>query len=82
VTADASFGEQVRAAWRAYTKRAALYQAEVLLNVVYFLVLGPSALASRLFGSHLLDIGERSATSYFVQRPAPDRSLDGQVRLF
>lgn len=77
-----TFGRQVRAAWQTFARRAGRYQTEILLNVIYVLVLGPSTLAGRLFGNRLLDLGERPAPSYFVKRPAPDTSLTGQLRQF
>src|SRR5919202_7038996 len=52
-------GRVIWDAWRAYTHRAGGYQAQVLLSAVYYLVLGPSVLVARLFGTRLLDLDRR-----------------------
>jgi hypothetical protein len=57
-------------AWTAYVSRAAAYQSVLLLNVAYFVVLGPSALAARLFGARLLDLDHTARHTYWLERPA------------
>ena len=56
-------------AWTAYVSRAAMYQSAVLLNVAYFVVFGPSALAARLLGARLLDLGHTPRRTYWLERP-------------
>jgi hypothetical protein len=55
-------------AWKAYSHRAGGYQAQVLLSLVYFVILGPSAIIARAFGNHLLDLDTRQRASYWLQR--------------
>ena len=69
-------------AWKAYAERAGGYQAQVLLSLVYFLVLGPSALIGRLAGAKLLDLDRRPRASYWIERPKPDPSLKAMERQF
>jgi hypothetical protein len=69
-------------AWLAYAERAGGYQAQVLLSLVYFLVLGPSALVGRLTGARLLDLDRRPRPSYWLERPSPDPSLRAMERQF
>jgi hypothetical protein len=66
--------------WTAYAHRAATYQTRVLLTLVYALILGPAALIGQLFGARLLDLSGTSTT--WVERPAPDKTLDGLRRQF
>jgi hypothetical protein len=66
--------------WTAYAHRAASYQTRVLLTLVYVVILGPAALLGRLFGARLLDLNGASST--WVARPAPDKSLDALRRQF
>ena len=69
-------------AWRAYTHRAAGYQADVLLSGVYYLVLGPSVLAARLFGTRLLDLDRRPRASYWIERKPLEKTLTALERQF
>ena len=69
-------------AWRAYSHRAGSYQAYALLSLVYYLVLGPSALLARLTRSKLLDLNRRPRPSYWIERPRPDTSIAAQERQF
>lgn len=41
----------------------------MLASIVYYVLLGPSALVGRLFGAKLLDAGPRKAASYWIERP-------------
>ena len=69
-------------AWKAYAHRAAVYQTQALLNVAYFLALGPSALGARLFGARLLDLDRRPRPSYWRQRKPANASLEDLERQF
>jgi hypothetical protein len=67
-------------AWKACAHRAAVYQTRLLLIAVYVLVLGPGALAGRLFRSPLLDLEGLSKT-WWVREPPP-KTLDALRRQF
>ena len=67
--------------WTAYAHRAAGYQTRVLLTLVYLFVLGPASLIGRLFGVRLLDLSG-GASSTWIERPAPDKTLAGLRRQF
>jgi hypothetical protein len=70
-------------AWNEYARRGAAYQAELLLSLVYFVVLGPSALIGRLTGaSFQLDLGARPRKSYWVERRPVNRTLADMERQF
>ena len=69
-------------AWKAYTHRAGAYQAQALLSAVYYLVLGPSVLAARLFGTRLLDLDHRHRASYWIERKPLEKSLSALERQF
>jgi hypothetical protein len=69
-------------AWKAYAERAGGYQAQVLLSLVYFLVLGPSALVARLFGTRLLDLDHRRRSSYWIERQTEPPTLASLERQF
>jgi hypothetical protein len=67
--------------WKAYAHRAATYQTYVLLTAVYLVILGPFALLGRLFGANLMDVAA-GASSTWLARAAPDKSLQGLRRQF
>lgn len=68
--------------WNAYAHRAGGYQAQVMLSLVYFLVLGPSALISRLTGNPLLDVDRRRRASYWIKRTSEAPTLASLERQF
>ncbi len=69
-------------AWKAYAHRAGRYQAQVLLTIVYYVVLGPSAYASRLGGNTLLDLSTAPRPSYWIDRRPAEKSLRAMERQF
>jgi hypothetical protein len=69
-------------AWNVYARRAGGYQAELLLSVVYFCVLGPSALVARLGGANLVDISAQPRVSYWIERKPMNRTVDEMEREF
>ena len=75
-------GRVIWDAWQAYTHRAGGYQAQVLLSAVYYLVLGPSVIVARLFGTRLLDLDRRPRASYWIERKPLDKSLSALERQF
>jgi hypothetical protein len=75
-------GRVVWNAWRDYTHRAAGYQAQVLLSLVYYLVLGPSVPIARLTGSRLLDLDRAQKPSYWIEREPLDKTLSALERQF
>ena len=75
-------GRVIWDAWRAYTHRAGGYQAQVLLSAVYYLVLGPSVLAARLFGARLLDLDRGRRDSYWIERKPLENSISALERQF
>jgi hypothetical protein len=68
-------------AWKAYAHRAATYQSGVLLNLVYFVILGPFAGLGRLFGATLMDVSP-NAGSTWLQRPRSEDTLAALRRQF
>ncbi len=68
--------------WTAYAKRAGGYQGQVLLTIVYFVVLGPSAIVSRLTGNQLLDLDARPRESYWIEREREPSTLSTLERQF
>jgi hypothetical protein len=79
---QASFGRQLWQAWNAYLNRASAYQSTLLLNVVYLLIVGPSALAARLAGTQLMDVSMRDRDSYWLPRRREPLTLDELRRQF
>jgi hypothetical protein len=69
-------------AWLECAHRAAAYQSLALLNVIYFVVFGPSALLARLLGRTLLDLDVRARRSYWQERPPIGRTLRELRRQF
>jgi hypothetical protein len=49
---------------------------------VYFLVLGPSALISRVVGNRLLDLDARPRASYWIERTRDEATLASLERQF
>jgi len=76
------FGRVLWDAWKAYSKRAGSYQTEVLLSLVFYIVLGPSMWLQQLFGKKLLDLDARKRPSYWIQRPAAEKSMAWMERQF
>jgi hypothetical protein len=69
-------------AWKTYSHRASGYQTNLLLSAVYLLVLGPSAIVARLFGSKLLDLDSRPRSSYWIERKPAENTLAALERQF
>ena len=69
-------------AWKAYAHRAGGYQAQVLLTIVYYLVLGPSAFVARLGGNTLMDLSTKPRPSYWIERRPSEKSLQALGRQF
>ena len=67
--------------WKAYAHRAATYQSEVLLTLVYVLILGPFAVLGRRFGAKLMDLSHGDSSTWLI-REAPDKSLEALRRQF
>jgi hypothetical protein len=82
LVAAASYGRVLWLAWTAYSRRAGVYQSRVFLNVVYFVVFGPCALAARLSGVKLLDFDTRPRSSYWSERRSTNTTLDDLKRQF
>lgn len=55
-------------AWAAYLLRAQGYQNTVILTLVYFVIVGPTVLASRLFRIDMLHTSKASTTSFWTLR--------------
>jgi hypothetical protein len=67
--------------WKAYAHRAGTYQSRVLLNLVYFVILGPFAGIGRLFGAKLMDLSSGTHSTW-LERPPADTSLSALRRQF
>lgn len=68
-------------AWREYAERVASCHSTLLLLIVYFVVLGPSAMIGRVFGIRLLDLDPAATPSWHEREPV-DPSLDALSRQF
>jgi hypothetical protein len=69
-------------AWKAYTRRASDYQAVVVLTFLYFCVLGPTVLVTRLAGLRLLELDPRPRDSFWLPRQRLLHSLAEMERPF
>ena len=69
-------------AWKAYAHRAGGYQTRVLLTLVYLLVLGPGALAGRLFSARLLDLNAGPGKTSWLVRGPREATVDALRRQF
>jgi len=69
-------------AWKAYASRAGRYQAQVLLSVIYYTLLGPSVLIAALLGTRQLDLDTRPRSSYWIQRTPAAKTLAAMERQF
>ena len=79
---EPSFFRVLWDAWKAYAHRAGGYQAQVLLTIVYYLVLGPSAWVSKLSGNTLMDLSTTPRPSYWIERQPSEKSLRALERQF
>lgn len=68
--------------WKAYTHRASGYQSAILLTLIYYLVLGPSAIVARLTGKELLRLSVGQVRTYWVERPPMEKTLAALERQF
>jgi hypothetical protein len=82
VSTQPSWPRTLWTAWNAYSHRAAGYQGELLLSVVYMLVLGPSGLVARLLGQKLMDLSTSRRASYWIARRPAEKSLTALQRQF
>lgn len=57
----------LRLAWAAYLRRTQRYQSTLILTFVYFVVVGPTVLVSRLFGVEMLGAANEG-TSFWKRR--------------
>lgn len=64
--------------WKAYAHRAATYQSNVLLTIVYFVVLGPFG---RMFGAKLMDLSHGEASTWLTRPPA-EKNIEALRRQF
>jgi len=69
-------------AWLAYTQRASAYQTQVILSLAYYLILGPSIIIARLFGTRLLDLNPQARRSYWLERRPMERTVEALERQF
>jgi len=67
--------------WKAYAHRAATYQTQVLLTLVYLVILGPFAMVGRLFGAKLMDLSHRRGSTW-LERPKPEKGIAALRRQF
>jgi hypothetical protein len=77
-----SFARLLWNGWKNYSKRAATYQSQILLSVIYFLVLGPAALIAQWTGSKLLDLQRGSRSSFWIERKPVENTIDAMKRQF
>ena len=67
--------------WKEYAHRAATYQTQVLLTLVYFVILGPFAFLGRLFGAKLMDLSSKGGSTWIV-RPDAEKTVSALRRQF
>jgi hypothetical protein len=63
--------------WKAYAHRAATYQSQVLLTIVYFVILSPCA----FFRAKLMDLSDGEASTW-IQRTPAEKNLAALRRQF
>ncbi len=73
---------EIARAWRAYSRRAADYQVRAGFALLYFLVLGPSALLRRAVGTPLLDEPREPRSSYWIARESLRKDLTALDRQY
>ena len=66
--------------WKAYGERIAHYQSILLLTLVYFVVVGPTAILARLVGKRFLPSTFGTRGSDWIQRQPMRHDLDGMQR--
>ena len=69
-------------AWLAYAHRAAGYQSVVILNLLYFVLFGPSALIARLTRAKLLDLTTSPQKSYWLRHEPTAKDIKQLNRQF
>ena len=67
--------DALRHGWRVTARRAASYQFEILISLVYYLLLGPGMIASRLTGARPIDPSPRPRWHHRDAGPATVRDL-------
>ncbi len=59
--------------WKKFAHILGRIQTVILLTVFYFLILGPVALISRLFGKSFLIYRGGNSHTYWIEKPASTR---------
>jgi hypothetical protein len=67
-------------AWKAYAHRAATYQTQVLLTLVYLFILGPAVGLARLFGARLIDLDTGQKSTWLVRTNTASEKTLGALR--
>ena len=72
----------VRAFFSAYFALVGRYQAEALLTIVYWIVIGPTAIATRMAGRRLLPGSFGAGRSHWIDRRKTPRALPDLSRQY
>jgi hypothetical protein len=76
-----TFGRVVFILWMTLTYPIGWVMSHLILGVIYFLVLTPIGLLLRVSGRDALKLGfDRSATTYWTERPSSDDDLESYFR--
>ena len=76
------FGGALKRGWIGFWTRVAWVQAIIILVVVYAVPLGLTSLIAFLLRRDFLRRRVRGATTYWIDRPPPDRSIERAQRQF
>ena len=68
--------------WKVIAPKIAEFQTKVILSLLYFLVVGPTALIAYLFRSDLLKKRHRKAASFWVKSEKSVNTVEGCQRQF
>ena len=68
--------------WKVIANKIAAFQTKVILSLLYFLVLGPTALIAFLFRSDLLKKRHRKTPSFWIKDKEPLNTIEGCQRQF
>ena len=68
--------------WKAFAHRLGQIQTAILLSLVYHLTIGPIGVIGRLRRHDLLQMRESADSSYWVNLPGADTTLDRARKQF
>jgi hypothetical protein len=75
-------GSRVYRVWMAFAKVLAFVNTRFILTLVYFIILGPLALFTRMFGKDPLSSRPSASGSYWRKREAVENTVESSQRQF